>query len=86
MTWTIIMIIIATIINLLVTWQRNMREFALVGAWALIAIAYANNDSHMTIVYTAGIAATVLIIGSMIHSFANRDTNPLQKCMEYFKN
>jgi len=86
MTWTILMIIIATIINLLVTWQRNMREFALVGAWALIAIAYANNDSNMTIVYTAGIAAAVLIIGSMIHSFANRDTNPLQKCVEYFKN
>ncbi|MDX1470894.1 MAG: tryptophan-rich sensory protein, partial [Flavobacteriaceae bacterium] len=29
--WTVSLIIVAVIINLLVTWRRNMREFALVG-------------------------------------------------------
>ncbi len=33
--WTIIIISIATVLNLIVTWTRNMREFALVGAWTL---------------------------------------------------
>lgn len=82
--WTIIMIIIATIINLSVTWTRNMREFAIVGAWALVAIAYANYPSNMSIVYTAAIAAAILVISSMMHGFRNRATNPVQKCKEHF--
>lgn len=83
--WTLIMIVIATAINLIITWTRNMREFALVGAWALAAIAHANYETNMTIVYTAGITATILVISSMIHGYQNRDTNPVQKCMDYFK-
>jgi hypothetical protein len=82
--WTIVMIIIAAIINLIVTWTRNMREFALVGAWALAAIAYANKDSNMTIVYASGIAASILIVSSLVHGFINRETNPVNKCMRYF--
>ncbi|APQ16035.1 hypothetical protein [Maribacter hydrothermalis] len=86
-TWTIFMITIATIINLIVTWTRNMREFALVGAWALIAIAHANNESNNVIlVYVAGIAAGVLIVSSLVHGFINRKTNPMIKCLEYFRN
>ncbi|GGG42420.1 tryptophan-rich sensory protein [Bizionia arctica] len=81
--WTIIMIVIATIINLLVTWKRNMREFALVGAWALIAIAVANKDSYSPIFYTAILAASILIVSSSIHAFKNRATSPLIKYREY---
>lgn len=84
--WTLIMIVIASIINLMVTWIRNMREFALVGAWALAAIAYANYESNMTIVYTATVAAAILMISSMAHGFKNRETNPMTKCVEYFRN
>ena len=69
LVWTIIMIIVALIINLVVTWTRNMREFALVGAWALVAIAYANYNEHITISYVAGIAALVLIIRSILEVF-----------------
>ena len=78
------MIVIATIINLIVTWTRNMREFALVGAWALTAIAYTNYGKHMSIVFTAGIAAGILIISSIVHGFKNRKTNPIEKCKEFF--
>src|SRR5690606_13925514 len=82
--WTLIMILVATVINLLVTWRRNMREFAMVGAWALIAIAYANYDSYMLIVYVAGISAVILIISSGVHGFRNLDTSPVEKCKQYF--
>ncbi len=81
--WTIIMILVATIINLAITWKRNMREFALVGAWALAAIAYANLDLHTTIVYVASISAAILLISSGIHGALNKDTNPFVKFMEY---
>jgi hypothetical protein len=84
-TWTLIMIVIATLINLTVTWSRNMREFALVGAWALIAIAVANWDREILIQYSALLAAAILIVSSGIHAFQNRETNPANKCLEYFK-
>lgn len=71
-TWTIVMIIIAIVINLIVTWKRNMPAFALVGAWALIAIGIANKDSQDLIVYTAYSAAFILIISSLFHSFSRR--------------
>lgn len=82
--WTVLLIVIATIINIVVTWKRNMREFALVGAWALIAIYVANNDANSTVAYTALVAAIILIGSSFAHSFKNRKTNPAIKCMEYF--
>ena len=75
-TWTIIMITIATIINLIVTWKRNMREFALVGAWALIAIGVANSGTIQVIAY---LAAVNLIISSATHGFKNRKKNPFVK-------
>ncbi|MFT5231673.1 MAG: tetrahydromethanopterin S-methyltransferase subunit C [Candidatus Azotimanducaceae bacterium] len=79
------MIGVATTVNLMVTWKRNMREFALVGAWALIAIAAANTGSYETIKIVAYVAAGVLILSSTIHAFKNRNTNPAMKCLQYLK-
>jgi hypothetical protein len=81
--WTLVMIGVALIINLWVTWSRNMREFALVGAWALIAIAFANTEAQPDITYTASFAAAILIISSSVHGFLNRKTNPFNKYLEY---
>ncbi|WP_044403324.1 hypothetical protein [Lacinutrix sp. Hel_I_90] len=81
--WTVIMIAIATIINLTITWTRNLREFAMVGAWALIAIGVANENGADLIVYTAYGAAIVLIISSGIHGFINRETNPFVKFLAF---
>ncbi len=83
--WTIVMIAIATLVNILVTWKRNMREFALVGAWALIAIAAANTGSYETIKISAYIAASILILNSLMHAFKNRATNPANKLLQYFR-
>ncbi len=83
--WTVIMIIIAGIINIGVTWKRNMREFALVGAWALAAIAVANWEVSQTVAYAAIAVAAVLFVSSSYHAFKNRATSPVNKCKEYLK-
>ncbi|MGO3184285.1 MAG: tryptophan-rich sensory protein [Aequorivita sp.] len=82
-SWAVTMIVIAGIINFVVTWRRNMREFALVGAWALIAISVANWDESQTVANSALAVAMVLIISSSYHAFKNRATSPMEKLKEY---
>ncbi|MCZ4318313.1 tryptophan-rich sensory protein [Aequorivita viscosa] len=84
-SWALTMIIIAGIINLTVTWRRNMREFALVGTWALAAIAVANWEANSTVAYAAIAVAAVLFVSSGYHAFKNRDTSPANKYNEYRK-
>jgi hypothetical protein len=78
-TWTILLIIVAGVINLMITWARNMREFALVGVWALVAIAVANWNQHSAVVVAALGTAGILFFSSGIHGYMNRDTSPWQK-------
>jgi hypothetical protein len=76
LSWTIIMIVIATSINLVMILKRNMREFAAVGVWALFAIYIRHSDSLETIAYTA-LGGSILIFAYMgWHGFQNRKTNP----------
>lgn len=84
-TWTLFLVGIATAVNLIVTWTRNMREFALVGAWALGAIAVANWDSQEIIQWTCLIAAAILVGSALIHALKNYKTNPINKTNQYFK-
>jgi hypothetical protein len=81
--WTIVMILIATVINFIITWTRNMREFALVGAWALVAIGVANYNLEEAVVYCALITGGLLLVSSSVHAIKNKDTSPYQKCLEY---
>ncbi len=74
--WTVIMIVIASSINLVITWKRNMREFALVGAWALIAIGVANQNAEGNLAYIAYVFAGLLILSSGIHGIKNMKSNP----------
>lgn len=68
LSWTLIMIIIAGLLHLLITWARNMREFALVGAWALVAIGIANRQQEELIVMSSFAIAGILILSSVIHA------------------
>ncbi|MGN6193415.1 MAG: hypothetical protein ACTHOB_00640 [Ginsengibacter sp.] len=77
--WTIIMIVVAGIINLIMIWKRNMREFALAGVWALVAIAVANWKTEKAIVYAAFIVGVILFVNLSIHAYKNRASNPLRK-------
>lgn len=80
--WTINMIVAATVINLLMIWKRNMREFALVGVWALFAIYVRHNESNIYIAYSAMTGTVILFIAIAIHAFKNRETSPVKKLQE----
>ncbi len=69
--WTIIMVLIAGLLYVFMTWKRNMREFALVGTWALIAVAVANMRNSQIIYWVALITAIVIGVSSFAHSFKN---------------
>ncbi|MGB7784949.1 MAG: tryptophan-rich sensory protein [Salinimicrobium sp.] len=77
--WTVVMILVAGAINLLITWTRNMREFALVGAWGLAAVGVANQGEHQSVVIAAFVTAAILLVSTGIHGFKNRETSPWKK-------
>jgi hypothetical protein len=79
--WTVIMIVIAVIVNSLMIYKRNMREFALVGVWALIAIYVRHESGNQLIAYTAIGGAILLFAYISYHGFINRKTNPLYKLL-----
>lgn len=78
-TWTIIMIGMATLIYLSLIFTRNMREAALVGIWAFIAIAMKHWNIYDQIVNAALIASVILFIAILWHAFKNRKTLPHKK-------
>ena len=73
--YTIVMVIVATIVNLAVLYTRNMREFCLVGIWSLIAIAMRSEIS--SIYYTALICTGLLAVLTMLHAMKNYKQNSL---------
>lgn len=73
--WTIVMIIIATAINIIVLWTRDIKAFVLVGAWALVAIGIANETRVNTIHFSAYVAAFILVLNATLHFFKNRNIN-----------
>lgn len=79
--WTIIMISIAGILNLFMIYSRNMREFAAVGIWALIAIAVRHSEEISILKWTALIWAGILILAVSFHAYKNRATNPINKML-----
>lgn len=66
-TWTIILIVIASIIHLFMTWKKNAPLFALVAVWALVAIA--NKEASHEVYLAALIAAGIIFISSCIKIF-----------------
>lgn len=77
--WTILLMVVATIIYLIMIWKRSMWEYSLVGVWGLIAIAVKNWDNEQSIAYTAIGLALIIFINSGIHGFQNRKTVPFFK-------
>lgn len=77
-TWAVIMILATGTINLLLTWTRNMREFALVGVWALVAIAAANWSGPQIVVVISLAVSGVLFLSSAFHGYINRASSPFK--------
>lgn len=68
-TWAIIMIVVAVIVNIWAIQSRNLREFALVGAWALIAIGVRNQETFNNVSTIAYIGAAILLFANTIDAF-----------------
>jgi hypothetical protein len=81
-TWTAIMIILAALINVFMIVARNMREFAVVGIWALVAISVRHWGSIPLLQWTAMVCALILFLAISIHGYRNRATNPFVKMRE----
>ncbi len=79
LAWTVVMIAVATVIYLLLIYTRNMREAALVGVWAFIAIAVRQGSLNPEIVYAALVGAALLLIAISWHGYRNRQTSPFEK-------
>tara|TARA_R100000935_G_scaffold13195_1_gene26470 strand:- start:751 stop:1524 length:774 start_codon:yes stop_codon:yes gene_type:complete len=77
--WAMIMIAAATVINITIIHTRNMREFALVGVWALVAIYIKQLDLNPTLAYVGLIAAVLIFLNIAYHGYINRKTNPIHK-------
>lgn len=77
--WALTIIAIATILNIIIIYTRNMREFAAVGVWALIGIAVKQFQNEELVAYTAIAGAILIFMNIAYHGFINRKTNPMYK-------
>lgn len=68
-TWAITMIVVAVGVNIWAIVTRNLREFAVVGAWALVAIAVRNQDTYENVTTVAYIGAFTLLVACAVDSF-----------------
>jgi|SRR5690625_1696381 len=75
--WTLFIIALVGIIHLTATWTRNLREFALVGTWGLVAVAVTNWGGVPVVAWASLGVAVLLFISSAIHGFKNRKSFPL---------
>jgi len=70
--WTISMILVALCINLFMLISRNLREFALVGIWALYAIYIRHDGILEELSQVAFVSCIVLLLCVFIHTLVNR--------------
>jgi len=69
--WTIIMIVVAGLVNIYMVTARHMRAYGLVGIWALLAIAANQSSGNQLIVYTCyGVSAAITL--SVLIDFTRR--------------
>ena len=66
-TWGLIVICLAGLLNLFMTWIVRIPESAWVAAWALVAIAVANWDKGGAIKPTAIAVTAVLVISNVVY-------------------
>ena len=65
MSWAVIMIIVAAVVNLLMLFYRNTLVFVAAGIWALIAIAIRHWDIYPSLQWAASLSA-VILVGNVI--------------------
>ena len=76
--WTVIMISVAGLLNLVVLQTRNMREFASVGVWAIAAIAVRHWGEIPLLQWVSVLWVVVLGVAIMLHAYKNRHLGPFR--------
>lgn len=76
---TIALIIVAVLLNIFMVYSRNMREFALVGVWSLVAIAIRHWGDYPSLHYTAMAGALLILNIVGVHAYKNRHFSPFRK-------
>ncbi len=74
-TWTVIMIAVAAIINLLVVYTRKMKIFAAVGVWAILAISVRHWGDIPVLQWTAFVCAVLLSLAILFQAFRRKTAN-----------
>ncbi|MEO0554811.1 MAG: tryptophan-rich sensory protein [Bacteroidota bacterium] len=70
-SWTIVMMMVAIILNLFLLIKRNMVTFNLVGVWALYAIYVRHMESQEILATTAIIGVSIISIGIFLFAVRN---------------
>ncbi len=83
---TVAMILIASIIYLVMVLLFNMREFTMVGVWALVAIFARHHGDLDSIAYVALTKAVMLTLAILWHGYKNYRTNPFFKFQQWRAN
>jgi len=81
-SWAILMIALGAIIYLLLIHYRNMREAALVGIWAFVAIAVRHWGQNPGISWAAPAISAILFSAIVRHAWKNRKTMPGARKMD----
>lgn len=77
--WTVLLIAMIVLLNLFMTFNRNMREFAAVGIWALVALSIRHWMEIPSLGLSAAAGALILGLASAYHAEKHKNTLPHKK-------
>jgi hypothetical protein len=77
--WAIIVLLLASVIFISMIWTRNMREYANVGVWGIVAIAVNNWNNAPAVAWVALAVSVVIFVNAGIHGYKNRATAPFTR-------
>ncbi len=70
--WTVVLIIVAVMLNAYVTWKKSVASYSFVGIWALFAIYSRHQSSYEVIAIAALVGVAVLAISTGAHLVRKR--------------
>ncbi|EMR01030.1 hypothetical protein [Cesiribacter andamanensis] len=74
--WALLLVVVAGLLYLFLTWKRNMREAALVGVWGLSAIAYKQWNNAEAVAIICLVVALLVFLSAAYHGYKNRHASP----------
>lgn len=75
----IIVLLLASVIFIAMIWTRNMREYANVGVWGIVAIAVKQWNEAPAVAWVALAVSVVIFVNASIHGYKNRATAPFAR-------